>query len=57
MTSSIFFEKRDFLRNKGLKGLKGGSKAGPGLACNLTNLGFAKEKGLEPTVKKVSKIV
>ena len=29
-------------------------KPGPGLACNL---GFAKEKGLEPTVKKISKIV
>ena len=28
-------------------------KPGPGLACNL---GFAKEKGLEPKVKKISKI-
>ena len=29
-------------------------KPGPGLACNL---GFAKEKELEPKVKKISKIV
>ena len=29
-------------------------KRGPGLACNL---GFAKEKGLESKVKKISKIV
>ena len=29
-------------------------KSGPGLACNL---GFAKEKGLEPEVKSISKIV
>ena len=29
-------------------------KPGPTLACNL---GFAKEKGLEPKVKKISKIV
>ena len=29
-------------------------KPGPGLACNL---GFAKEKGLERKVKKISKIV
>ena len=29
-------------------------KPGPGLARNL---GFAKEKGLEPKVKKISKIV
>ena len=29
-------------------------KPGPGLACNL---GFAKEKILEPKVKKISKIV
>ena len=29
-------------------------KPGPGLACNM---GFAEEKGLEPEVKKTSKIV
>ena len=29
-------------------------KPGPGLACNLS---FAKEKGLEPKVKKIFKIV
>ena len=29
-------------------------KPGPGLACNLD---FAEEKGLEPKVKKISKIV
>ena len=50
--SSKFFEKRNFLREKNRR--MEDWKPGPGLPYNL---GFAKEKGFEPKVKKISKIV
>ena len=45
MTSSKFFEKRDFLRDK--------DTLGPGLACNL---GFAKKKDLNQKLRRFSKL-
>ena len=52
MTSSKFSKKGTFCGTK--IPLIRGSEAGAWLACNL---GFAREKGLEPKSKKISKIV
>ena len=52
MTLSKFFEKRNFLWDKDIVKWRIRSR-GLGLACNLD---FAKEKGLEPKVKKISKM-
>ena len=51
-TLSKFFKKRIFLWEKDILKLRIGSP-GPELACNLD---FAKGKGLEPKVKKLSKL-
>ena len=48
------FSKRDFLQDNDNVKWREDQKAGPGLACNL---GFDKEKGLEPKFKKISKLI